>query len=168
MFEDLPKETLLKIVDVYAKSFQAIDGAYFLSLEEKYGMDVAIEIDKQAWRIFAPIEAKRIMKEFNIPPNGGLESLEKALLFRINTRLNMHSLERTDDKTLILKMNECRVQVARKRKGLPDHPCKDVALIEYEVFAKIIDSRLQTKCLVCPPDLHPEEYYCAWKFTLED
>lgn len=168
MFEDLPKETLLKIIDVYAKSFQAIDGAYFLALEKQYGMDVAIEIDREAWKIFSPIEARRIVKEFDISPNGGLDSLEKALSFRINTRLNMHLIERPDDKTLILKMNECRIQVARKRKGLPDHPCKLVALIEYEVFTETIDPRIKTKCLVCPPDSHPEEYFCAWEFTLEE
>ena len=80
MFEDLPKETLLKIIDAYAKAWQAMDGAYFLALEKKYGMDAAIEMDKDAWRIFSPIEAKRIMKEFDITPSGGLESLEKALM----------------------------------------------------------------------------------------
>jgi len=52
MFEDLPKEELLKIIDAYAKAWQAIDGAYFLALEKKYGMDVAIEMDKEAWKMY--------------------------------------------------------------------------------------------------------------------
>ena len=77
LFDDLPKETLLKIIDTYAKAWQAMDGAYFLSLEKKYGMDVAIEMDKDAWKIFSPIEAKRIMREFGIEENGGLKALEK-------------------------------------------------------------------------------------------
>jgi len=81
LLKDLPKETLLKVVDAYAKAWQAMDGAYFLALEKKYGMDVAIEMDKEAWRIFSPIEAKRIMRGFEIPENGGLQSLEKALGF---------------------------------------------------------------------------------------
>ena len=55
MFEELPKEDLLKIIDTYAKAWQAMDGAYFLALEKKYGMDVAIEMDKEAWKIFSPI-----------------------------------------------------------------------------------------------------------------
>ena len=168
MFDELSKETLLKIIDTYAKAWQAMDGAYFLALEKKYGMDVAIEMDKEAWRLFSPIEARRIMKEFDIPQNGGLESLEKALNFRGYARLNKQSSERVSDNTLIFKMNECRVQVARNRKGLPDFPCKPVGMIEYEEFAKTIDPRIKTRCIACPPDPHPDEYYCAWEFTLEE
>jgi hypothetical protein len=168
MFDDLSKEMLLKIIDVYAKAWQAMDGAYFLALEKKYGMDVAIEMDKEAWRLFSPIEARRIMKEFDIQQDGGLDSLDKALIFRVYARLNKQSSEKVDDKTLIFKMNECRVQVARNRKGLPDFPCKLVGMIEYEEFAKTIDPRIKTRCIACPPDPHPDEYYCAWEFTLEE
>jgi hypothetical protein len=71
-----------------------------------------------------------------------------------------------DDHTLRFEMNDCRVQSARKRKGLPDFPCKPVGLVEYAGFASTIDPRIQTRCLACPPDPHPETYWCAWEFTL--
>lgn len=157
----------MKIIDAYAKAWQAMDGAYFLALEKKYGMDVAIEMDKEAWRIFSPIEAKRIMREFGIEKNGGLESLEKALEYRVYARLNKQTSERIDENTLHFTMNECRVQVARNRKGLPDFPCKQVGIVEYTTFAETIDPRIKTKCLFCPPDSHPENAYCKWEFTLE-
>ncbi len=63
-------------------------------------------------------------------------------------------------------MNECRVQSARKRKGLDDYPCKSAGLVEYAYFARSIDDRIQTECIGCPPDPHPEDWYCAWRFTL--
>jgi hypothetical protein len=65
-------------------------------------------------------------------------------------------------------MNDCRVQSARKRKGLDDFPCKLVGIAEYAYFAHTIDNRLRTQVISCPPDPHPEDYYCAWQFTLED
>ena len=130
MIDDLPRKQLLKVIDTYAKAWQAMDGAYFLALEKKYGMDVAIEMDKEAWKIFSPIEARRIMKEFDIPINGGLKSLERALGYRVYARLNKQSFEWADDNTLHFTMNECRVQVARNRKGLPDFPCRQVGEIE--------------------------------------
>ena len=168
MFEDLPREALLKLIDAYAKAWQAMDGAYFLALEKKYGMDVAIEMDEEAWRIFSPIEAKRIMREFGIPENGGLAALEKALNYRVYAALNIQSTEFVGSNRLIFKMHECRVQVARNRKGLPDFPCKSVGIIEYEEFAKTIDPRIRTRCISCPPDPHPSDYYCAWEFSLEE
>ena len=83
MFENLPKQELLKIIDIYAKAWQAMDGAYFLALEKKYGMDVAIDMDKEAWKIFSPIEAKRIMNVF----------LLREVLDHSNKHLHIESMQ---------------------------------------------------------------------------
>ncbi len=40
-------------------------------------------------------------------------------------------------------MNNCRVQYARKQRGLPDFPCKGVGIVEYGLFAKTIDPRIE-------------------------
>ena len=75
---------------------------------------------------------------------------------------------RVDEKTLRFEMKQCRVQVARERKGLPDFPCKSVGIVEYAYFAAAIDPRIRTEVLFCPPDIRPEGCYCSWQFTLED
>ncbi|TFG15070.1 hypothetical protein EU537_01735 [Candidatus Thorarchaeota archaeon] len=152
---------------MYAKAWQAMDGAYFLSLEREFDMETAIEMDKSAWHIFSPIEAKRIMREFNIPEGGGLDALAEALKYRVYAALNTQDINRVNKNTLIFTMETCRVQVARNRKGLPDFPCKQVGVIEYEEFAKSIDPRIRTEVVYCPPDDHPDDAYCQWKFTME-
>jgi len=63
-------------------------------------------------------------------------------------------------------MNDYRVQAARKRKGLTDYPCKSGGLVEYRAFAETIDSRIRTSRIACPPDDHPPEWFCTWRFTL--
>lgn len=60
------------------------------------------------------------------------------------------------------------MQTTRRRKGLPDDPCKEAGLVEYTEFARAVDPRIRTGCLGCPPDPHPDDWYCAWEFTLED
>lgn len=40
-------------------------------------------------------------------------------------------------------------------------------MVEYTEFAKVIDPRLQTRCIACPPDRHPDQFWCAWEFTLD-
>ncbi|MGD8244724.1 MAG: DUF6125 family protein, partial [Anaerolineae bacterium] len=85
---------------------------------------------------------------------------------RLYARLNEQEIVELDERTFVFRMNECRVQAARQRKGLPDFPCKPVGLVEYRNFAHAIDTRFQTRCIACPPDPHPEDYFCAWEFTL--
>ena len=143
-------------------------GAYSIAvLNKRHGIEEAINCDAESWRVFSVVEAKRIMKRFNIPQNGGIPALKKALQFRVYANINDQEIVEVSEDRFIFSMNDCRVQSARNRKGLPDFPCKEVGLVEYEYFAKTIDPRINVKCLSCPPDPHPDSYYCAWEFTYE-
>jgi hypothetical protein len=162
------KETLIGLLEDQAKNWLAHDGLWFQAVERRFGMEAAIELDTQAWAVFTQIEAKRIMKRLDLPPGGGLEALEEALQLRLYACINKQSTCRIDERNLRFEMNDCRVQAARKRKGLPDFPCKKPAMAEYAYFAHTIDPRIRTQVIACPPGPHPPEYYCAWLFTLED
>ncbi len=165
---ELTKEELLEFIPDLAKNWLAHDGLWFLFTEQKFGIDTAIEIDRKAWEKFTVIEAERIMKRLKITPNSGIPGLIQALKFRLYAFINKQEIMEISDSRCVLRMNNCRVQEARKRKGLPDFPCKPVGIVEYAFFAKTIDSRITTNCLSCPPDKHPEEYYCAWEFILQE
>jgi len=67
-----------------------------------------------------------------------------------------------------MRMTKCRVQAARKRKGLEDYPCKSGGVVEYTTFANTVDKRISCECIACPPDPHPEGWFCAWRFRLEE
>ncbi len=164
--QNLSHQELLKLIEVYAKNWLAHDGCWFLAAEEKYGMDMAIELDKKSWERFAVAEAKRIMKVFNIESKGGLKALETAFKYRLYSAINSQKVEWINEKTMTFKMVECRVQKTRRQKNLPDFPCKSVGIIEFEQFAKTVDSRIKTSCIACPPD-PVGEFYCCWKFTLD-
>lgn len=166
--KDLSKEQLLELLQDAAKNWLAHDGLWFQEVENKCDMTTAIELDANAWKKFTQIEAKRIMKRLNILPGGGIPALIQALAFRLYAFINIQELSEVTDKRCIFRMVNCRVQSARKRKGLPDFPCKPVGVIEYEYFAKTIDPRIKTRCIACPPDPHPEDFYCSWEFTIKD
>ena len=165
--QDLTKEQALKLLEDFAKRWLAHDGLWFLEVEKNFGLEKAIELDEAAWAQFTVIEAKRIKDILKLPENGGLAALEVALRFRLYGFLNQQEISREGNK-LIYKMKTCRVQEARKRKNLPDFPCKPVGITEYSGFAQAIDSRIKTRCLACPPDEHSDDFYCAWEFWVED
>ncbi len=165
--KELSKGQLIGMLDDFAKNWLAHDGLWFQAVEHDFGMEAAIKCDTDAWRKFTVIEAKRIMKRHTIPENSGLTGLKKALSYRLYSRLNIQSFVNETDSSFEFQMNDCRVQSARKRHGLHDFPCKSVGLVEYAEFAKTIDQRIKTKCIACPPDKHPDDYYCAWRFFID-
>ncbi len=165
---DLDKEELVQIILDDAKNWLAHDGLWFQAVESEHGMDAAIEADRKAWETFTQVEAKRIMNRLGIEQGGGIPALVTCLKHRMYARLNKQRCVEATDKRVVFQMVDCRVQAARKRRGLSDFPCKPVGMVEYSQFARTVDPRIQTRCICGPPDEHPEEYWCAWEFTLSE
>ena len=94
-----------------------------------------------------------------------LGGLKQAFNFRVCGRINRWSFEDSGPPTFVFRMDECRVQAARKRKGRADYPCQSAVLVAYPYFARAFDARIKTVCVGCPPEPHPENGYCAWRVT---
>jgi hypothetical protein len=174
MKEDLPvpllemaDKTLNDLIESLSINWLASDGIWFQAVEFCYGMNDAKRCNDSVWAQFSPVEAWSIKQFLNLPERPGLEGLKKALAYRLYANINIQSIEDDGPNSFIFKMNDCRVQSARKRKGLDDYPCKSAGLVEYTYFARAIDDRIQTECIGCPPDAHPEDWFCAWRFYLK-
>jgi len=164
--EDLSKEKLLELLHIYAKNWLAHDGCWFLAIEEKQGMEAAIDFDRESWKRFTIVEARRLKGFLDLGEDSGIKGLKVALGFRMYATLNEDRIETPDENTLIYYVKSCRVQSARRKKGLPDFPCKSVGIQEYTLFAKTIDKRFTTKCISCPPEITDEAHHCVWEFRL--
>jgi len=166
MLSDHSREELEGMLQDAALNWLAHDGLWFLAVEERFGMEAAIDLDTKAWESFTVIEAKRIMKRHGIAQGGGIPALAKALGCRLYSFINEQQIVEQGEDRLVFRMTDCRVQSTRRRKGLPDFPCKPVGIVEYAGFARTIDPRIETRCLGCPPDPEPRDWYCGWEFRL--
>jgi len=164
---ELPEESLEKLRESIAINWLATDGVWFQTVEFQHGMNDAKRCNDSCWAHFSPFEARSIKRMIGLDESPGLEGLKKALQFRLYAFINEQSFADDSNTGFIFMMNKCRVQEARKRKGLTDYPCKSGGLVEYTTFAETIDPNIKTECVCCPPDEHPEEYYCSWRFTIE-
>jgi len=163
---DLSREKLLSLLDAVALNWLANDGIWFQAVEFSQGMNDAKRCNDSCWAHFSPFEARSILSWLRLPAEPGLDGLKQALRYRLYGRVNRQSFTEESPTSFIFQMNECRVQRARQRKGLADYPCKSVGLVEYPYFARTIDPRIRTTCIGCPPDSHPPEWFCAWRFEL--
>jgi len=163
---NMPKESLIELLHTIGVNWLANDGVWFQAVEFESGMNDAKRCNDSCWAHFSPFEAWSIKKYLDLPQNPGLEGLKKALGFRLYARINTQSFIDEGPDSFVFQMNECRVQYSRKRKGLDDYPCKSGGMVEYTYFARSIDPRIKTECIGCPPDDHPDEWYCAWRFKI--
>jgi hypothetical protein len=165
---DMDDQALLTLKDRVAKNWLANDGVWFQAVEFSEGMNDAKRCNDSCWARFSPFEASSIKQFLQLPENPGLDGLKRALGFRVYAGINTQAIVEETPESFVFQMNQCRVQAARKRKGLADYPCKSGGLVEYSYFAKTIDKRIRTECIGCPPDAHPDTWYCAWKFSLTE
>jgi hypothetical protein len=164
----LDRQKKLDLAQAVAINWLANDGIWFQAAEFSQGMFDAKRANDTCWTRFSPMEAHSIRRLLNLGHNPGLEGLKKALNFRLYALINTQSIVDEGQNSFVFYMNECRVQAARKRKGLDDYPCKSGGMAEYPSFARAIDPRIETKCVGCPPDAHPQDWFCAWRFTIRE
>ena len=163
---DMPKEGLINLINNLGVNWLANDGVWFQAVENTRDMYDAKRCNDSCWTRFAPFEAWSIKQFLGLPEQAGMEGLKKALRFRMYARINVQSIADEGPNSFVFQMNDCRVQSARKRQGLEDYPCKSAGLVEYRHFGETIDSRIRCECVGCPPDAHPDEWFCAWRYTI--
>lgn len=167
MLSDMPREDLVNLLFLHLRNLYAVDGLYFLGIEERHGTQEATEIDAAVWKAMGRIEARRLKKRLGIQGTD-IESLMKAI------RLTSWALD-IEDKEIevdgnrgVIRNRNCRVQTTRARKGLKEFPCKNVRFGFMKSFAEEFNPEIEAKCIVCPPDERPEGLWCEWEFLLED
>jgi hypothetical protein len=124
-----------QITEYWHRSYRTVDGLWFMKVEEKYGFDVALDIDDQVWRVFPKIQA-RMMKSM-----GGLENGVECLFEAVTTKLYLEGFvfeaERIDGGFRIV-VSECpwhNIMVTAGREGLSGRVGTLICNSEYSVWA---------------------------------
>jgi hypothetical protein len=164
---NMDKEKLIGLIEALSVNWLASDGVWFRTVEDNYDMYTSKRCNDTCWSRYSPVEAAMIKSFLQLPEQSGLDGLEQALNFRLYAHINEQSIERTGD-ALILRMVKCPVQRTRKLNKLPDYPCKSAGIVEFKTFARTIDPRIEVECISCPPDEHPKEWVCAWRFYIPE
>ena len=165
LIDEIPKDKLADFIFMHLRDMWAVDGLYYLGIEEESGTEAATEIDRKVWEVMGKIEARKIRALFDITGDN-IYSMIKGL------RLSGWTLD-LEDKEIIVKDDyaivrnvACRVQNTRIKKGLCEFGCKPVRWGFLKAFAKEFNPNIVVNCNVCPPDKHPDNLWCEWEFTL--
>lgn len=81
--------------EYFRRSYTAVDGLWFMKVEERLGFDEALRLDEAVWKVLPKIQARTMKSMMKL--KDGLEGLQQALSVRLALEGFDYDMERRED-----------------------------------------------------------------------
>lgn len=123
---DLTNEQMLEISQ---HAFTRMDGAWFLSLAKKFGIETAWEMDVEAWKQFSYVFGKNLRKQYIQNPVWPESFLDALDIFSRVLKIDGRDVTVKGDE-ITVRVTDCETQKAIAKAGVAD--CGIVTVQTYQ------------------------------------
>lgn len=164
--ESLTKETLIKLIKVYSRNWQTLDGLWFSNVEATCGLDTAVKLDLKNWEKQAVTEAGRLKEALGLKDDGIVTMLTILSFMSWQLTSPLFECDTETPSEAVIYYKRCAVQEGRGKADKPVFPCKNMKLTLFSGIAKVVNPKIKIRCISCPPDEPMADYWCKWEFSL--
>jgi len=122
--------------EYFRRSYTAVDGLWFMKVEERMGFEAALRIDEAVWEILPKIQARALKAMMNLA--AGLAGLEQALSARLSLEGFDFGIERQDE-GLVIMVKSCpwhQIMINSGRGALSERVSDVICRAENSVWAR--------------------------------
>ncbi|HOP62838.1 MAG TPA: DUF6125 family protein [Spirochaetota bacterium] len=124
-----------EIIDLLQYSFVRMDGAWFLGLAKKHGIETAWEMDVEAWKHFSYVFGRRIQKKYIPEPQWPSSFIDALSALSRVLKIEGREVE-VDGDRIIVRVTDCETQKAIAKAGIAD--CGIVTVETYLGLARAL------------------------------
>lgn len=129
------------------RSYSAVDGLWFMKVEDSLGFDKALELDNEVWKVVPKIQARFLKATLGV--DKGLEALERCF----TEKLQMDDIEfneKSNENVLTITISRCHwheLMVKSNRAHLSPRVGETICDTEYSGWAQEFGEGITFKML---------------------
>jgi hypothetical protein len=118
------------------RSYSAVDGLWFMKVEDSFDFDKALEIDNEVWKVVPKIQARFLKTALGV--DKGLEALEQCFTEKLRVDGIKFDVKR-EENNLTISISRCHwhdLMVESNRENLSPRIGETICNTEYSVWAQ--------------------------------